>query len=59
MFPVQLIHGDGAVTGELPAAGDVVDCHLCPPVICKYHVFHLIWTQECGYCELDWGLLRQ
>ena len=25
--------GDGAVTGELPAAGDVVDGHLCPPEI--------------------------
>ena len=25
--------GDGAVTGELPAAGDVVDGHFCPPVM--------------------------
>ena len=25
--------GDGAVTGELPAAGDVVDGHFCPPAI--------------------------
>ena len=24
----------------------------------KYSVFHLIWTQELGYCELDLGLLR-
>ena len=24
----------------------------------NYSVFHLIWTQEWGYCELDLGLLR-
>ena len=24
----------------------------------KYSVFHLIWTQEWGYCEVDLGLLR-
>ena len=25
---------------------------------CKYSVFHSIWMQEWGYCELDLGLLR-
>ena len=27
------VPGDCVITGGLPAAGDVVDNHLCPPVI--------------------------
>ena len=32
------VFGDGAVTGELPAACNVVDGHLCPPGLVPVHL---------------------
>ena len=47
-----------AQTPFMKRTGLLLGCSFLEDSHVNYRVFHLIWTQEWGYCELDLGLLR-